>query len=196
MRRSLRATSLLLLLFSAGAVAHAATPAAFVQEDEAAVIRHVLDRYVAHRGGAISETLLVPSSINPSELSPNLSAVARSGAPRELVEKERLSFAGETLHFGEVRSPFRVIALQQLAPMRALSPTGAEQWNWERVKTEFPHQGGILEFGVPAFNAARTIAVVYMRHLCGEHCEETYLYCVVRTPEGWIIATDLQLTGT
>ena len=194
MRRSLRTTSLLFGMF-AGAVAYAAAPAVSVHDQESAVLRLVLHRYAAHRGGEISQTLLLPVSINPSDLSADLSAVARSGAPRELVEKARLSFGGEQMHFGDVRTPFRVATLHELAQVRSLSPTGVEKWKWDRFAKQFPNQGGILEFGVPAFDATRNIAVIYMRHLCGEQCGETYLYCLVRTNEGWVIATDLPLSA-
>ena len=194
MQRWIRTASWLLLI-SASAVAGAAAPATSIREDEAAVIRHILSRYREHAGGDIGKTLLLPVSINPSDLHPDLAAVARSGAPRDLVEKTRLSFAGDGLHFGVVRAPFAVAAVHELLNLRSLTPSGEERWNWPRFYKRFPGSGGILEFSTPAFDAPRGIAVVYLRHLCGEHCGETYLYCLVRTSEGWLIATDLPLSA-
>lgn len=188
-------TASLLLLIAASAVAGATAPAVSVREDEAEVVRHILNRYLKHRGGQISTTLLLPVSINPSDLHSDLSAVARSGAPRDLVEKTRLSFAGEKMHFGVVRAPFAVATEHELKGIRTITSTGTDHWDWTRFRQHFPNSDGILEFSVPAFDGPRRVAVIYLRHLCGEHCGETYLYCLVRTSEGWVIATDLPLSA-
>jgi len=62
-----------------------------------------------------------------------------------------------------IEVPYKLVSSDELKSV-------FERGSWENFYKEYPASGGVIELSAVGFNADKTIAVVYVAHLCGILC--------------------------
>src|SRR5262245_29310830 len=76
----------------------------------------------------------------------------------------------------------------ELVPYEELSSALKQGW-WENFYKQYPNSGGWIELSAIGFNADKTVAVVYMGHLCGGLCGGGGFHVLQKKDGKWVPLT-------
>ncbi|HXW92594.1 MAG TPA: hypothetical protein VEK33_18750 [Terriglobales bacterium] len=84
-----------------------------------------------------------------------------------------------------ITKPYRLISKGEIETAFSHRRSNVVADGWEGFGTAFPDSSGYLILSGVGFNADRTVALVYVEHLCGGLCAEERFYILKKLNGQW-----------